>query len=289
MRSRKAVLAGGSSDLGRLVRRGLEDAGTGVQELPPGSYSADYLEQICSGVDVVVHHERPVPRPDGRSLSTAAAPFTQLLEAAVGRVRRFVLHSSVQVYAPVPTPSRWPILEHFPLLAHGTAAAQAYGQRKIDEEKALFHAAARGPMEFVVLRPTEVFGVGGGFAEQLLDLIDLQPAVAVGRYSAIGVMQWVHVEDLADAMVAAALDDATADQAFTIAGPESFTVAELAEMAWSGDPFVLRADRPAKFTSVKAAAIMGWAPGRRLSDALFALESPRWSDWRSPRYWPLHR
>ena len=289
MHSRKAVLAGGSSDLGRLVRRGLEDAGTGVRELQPGSYSADYLEQICSGVDVVVHLERPVPRYDGRSPSTATAPFTQLLEAAVGSVRRFVLHSSVQVYAPVPTPSRWPILEHFPLLAHGTAAAQAYGQRKIDEEKALSLAAARGSMEFVVLRPTEVFGVGGGFAEQLLDLIDLQPAVAVGRYSATGVMQWVHVEDVADAMVAAAVNYAAADQAFNIAGPESFTVAELAEMAWSRDPFVLRADRPAKFTSVKAAAIMGWAPGRRLSDALVPLESPRWSDWRSTRYWPLHR
>jgi nucleoside-diphosphate-sugar epimerase len=164
---------------------------------------------------------------------------------------------------------QWPILEHFPRFAHGTPNAQTYGQRKIDEENALLYTAAQSPMEFVVLRSTEIFGTEGGFAEHVLELISLRPAVAVQRYSAIGVMQWVHVEDLADAILVAALDDAAADQAFTIAGPESFMVSELAEAAWSNDASLLRADRPAKFTSVKAATIMGWVPDRHLSD-LFA-------------------
>jgi nucleoside-diphosphate-sugar epimerase len=278
-RLRSALLTGCSTDLGLLVRRGLGYTRADVRELQPGSYSAEHLEQACNGVDVVVHLDDPLPQREYHPIG-AATPFVKLLEAAAGRVRRFVLHSSVQVYAPVPAP-RWPILEHFPRLAHGAPSAQAYGQRKIDEEDALVHTAARGPMEFVVLRSTEVFGTDRGFAEQVLELVGLRPAAAVQRYSAIGVMQWVHVEDLADAILVAALDDTAAGQVFTIAGSESFTVTELAEAAWSRDPSPLRAERPAKFTSVKAAAVMGWSPDRPLSDVLVPREPRRRGGWRS--------
>ena len=249
----RALLTGGSADLIRLVQWRLGNAGVDMRELQPGSYSAEHLEQACDGVDVVIHLEDSLPQREHH----AAAPFAELLEAGAGRVRRFVLQSSAQVYAPVLS-SRWPILEHFPRFAREAPGTQMYAQRKVDEENALLQAAGRGSMEFVVLRPTEVFGIGGGFAEHVLELVRLRPAAAAGRYSALGVMQWVHVEDLADAVLVAALDDAAADQAFTIAGPESFTVAELAEAAWSRDQSLLRADRPARFTSVKATAVMGW-------------------------------
>jgi nucleoside-diphosphate-sugar epimerase len=272
----RALLTGGSADLTRLVRRGLGDLGADVRELQPGSYSTEHLEQACSDVDVVVHLESPLLQREHH----ATAPFAELLEAAAGRVRRFVLQSSAQVYAPV-LPSRWPILEHFPRLARETPGIQMYVQRKIVEENALLQAAERGPLEFVILRPTAAFGIEGGFAERVLELVGLRPAAAIEWYSAVGVMQWVHVEDLADAIVAAALNDAAANQVFTIAGPESFTVAELAEAALSRDPSPLRADRPGKFTSVKAATVMGWVPGRRLGDALVPPEPLHWDALQS--------
>jgi nucleoside-diphosphate-sugar epimerase len=233
-------------------------------------------------VDVVVHLESPLLQREHH----AAAPFAELLEAAAGRVRRFVLQSSAQVYAPV-LPSRWPILEHFPRLARETPGIQMYVQRKIDEENALLQTAGRGPLEFVVLRHTAAFGLEGGFAEWVLELVGLRPAAAIERYSALGVMQWVHAEDLADAIVVAALDDAAANQAFNIAGPESFTVAELVEAALSRDPSLLRADRPCKFASVKAATVMGWVAGQRLGDALVPPEPLHWGAWRSPRNVPF--
>jgi len=273
-----ALLTGGSADLVDLVRRRLEGAGAAARELQPGNYPAGHLAQACSDVDVVVHLDSSLPQ--GKHYSTV--PVTELLEAVAGRVRRFVLQSSVQVYAPVP-PSQWPILEHSPRFAPGTPGTQMYVKRKIDEENALLLAAERAPMEFVILRPTAVFGIEGGFAEQVLELVGRRPAAAVEWYSAFGVMQWVHIEDLADAILVAALDDAAADQAFTIAGPESFTVGELAEATLSRDPSLLQADRPTRFATMKATAVMGWAPGRRLTDALVPPEPLPWGGWRSPR------
>lgn len=278
----RALLTGGSGELIGLVRHRLTNAGVNVRELQPGGYSAEHLERACDGVDVVVHLEDSLPQRERH----AATPFARLLESAAEGVRRFVLQSSAQVYAPVP-PSRWPILEHFPRFAREAPGTQMYVQRKVDEENALLQAAGRGSMEFVVLRPTEVFGVEGGFAEHVVELLGLGPTEAVRHYSALGVMQWVHVEDLADAVAVAALDDAAANQAFTIAGPESFTVAELAEAAWSRDQSLLRADRSPRFTSVKATAVMGWAPGRRLSDALVQPQPLRWGGWRLPRSAPF--
>jgi nucleoside-diphosphate-sugar epimerase len=277
----RALLVGSSAELVRLVRQRLGNAGVDVRELQSGSHSSEHLKQACDGVDVVVHLEDSLPRE-----RHAEAPFAGLLGAAAEGVRRFVLQSSAQVYAPVP-PSGWPILEHFPRFARETPSTQMYVQRKVDEENALLQAAGRDSMEFVVLRPTEVFGVEGGFAEHVLELVGLRPAAAVRRYSALGFMQWVHIEDLADVVALAALDDAAADQAFTIAGPESFTVAELAEVALSRDQSLLRTDRPARFTSVKATAIMGWVPGRRLSDTLVHPEPLRWGGWRSPSSAPF--
>lgn len=207
-----------------------------------------------------------------------AAELTSLIDRI--RPTRYILISTVLVYAPVPDPRDWPILESFDRRAHGDPVSRANGQAGIDAEDAVIDAASRSGTEYVVLRPTVIVGARpDGFAERVLDDILVAPRRAARRYQGAGTMQWVDLDDVTDAILRSVDEPAAADETFTIAGPDAFTATDLAAAVtgWSDGVEDVSA---AKFGTVKAATLLGWEPVTRLE-----LPSPRRRPIRAVARW----
>ena len=202
-----------------------------------------------------------------------------LLCASVIGVRRFVFISSVLVYRPVPWPSRWPITEDFPRRAHGNAALRNYGQSKIEAEDLILDFHRQYGLEYVILRPTVAYGPGAWFVEQLLRQLVSRPRLALARGAQLGVMQWVHVSDLAEAIVLAGTCPRAANAVFNIAGREAITMQDVADAVREIiGPFSLldgirsqgraRGKSSPKFSIEKAQTILGHTPQVRFPEGL---------------------
>lgn len=199
---------------------------------------------------------------------------TRLLEH-VDSEQRVVLLSSVQVYAPVRRPSQWPITEGYPRRAHGGWPTRAYGQQKIDAENLLARSADQRRYDYVLLRSSVRYGTGQGLAERIRADLLAQPRAAITAYQGLSVMQWVSVQDVASGLLSAGMSPVAAGEAFNIAGNESTTVWDLAELVHGqriGDRFTAPYDggrrTPEKFDTAKAQAMLGWTPEEDLCEWL---------------------
>jgi len=244
--------------------------------------NSDVLAEATQDVDIVYHLAQrfPTPSTTWQDLRQVNVHDTEnLLHASVMGVRRFVLLSSVLVYSPVPWPSRWPITEHFPRRAHGNAALRKYGQSKIEAEDLILDLHRQSGLEYVILRPTVAYGAGSGFVEQLLRQIVTQPWLALARGRQLGVMQWVHVSDLAEAIVLAGTCSEAANEVFNIAGGKAITVQDVTVAVrehlgsftpWDGVRFKGHArgkSRP-KFSIEKAQTMLGYTPRVQFPEGL---------------------
>jgi nucleoside-diphosphate-sugar epimerase len=303
----------GSSVLGCLVARGdtvrvlvQPEAADQVRyrdrlEVVVGSLAdSDVLTEATQDVEIVYHLAETFPTPSTtwQDLREVNVHDTEnLLHASVMGVRRFVLLSSVLVYSPVPWPSRWPITENFPRRAHGNAALRQYGQSKIEAEDLILDLHRQYGLEYVILRPTVAYGPGAGFVEQLIRQLVSQPWLALARGVQLGVMQWVHVSDLAEAIVLAGTCSEAANEVFNIAGNKAITVPAVAAAvreilgpfaSWDSARFKGHArgkSRP-KFSIEKAQTMLGYTPQVQfpecLDEILAAMEHRRRLDppWR---------
>jgi nucleoside-diphosphate-sugar epimerase len=151
-----------------------------------------------------------------------------LLRAAVAsRVRRFVFTSSVAVYNRAPWPFLWPIHETFALRSVGDDNLRNYAQSKIDAEDAVRRFHHEHGIEAVILRSAAVYGPGARWAEEIVRGVLANPLRAfspVGRFES---NQWVHRDDLADAVVLAGTDPAMRNEIFNVAGGELFSLRDI--------------------------------------------------------------
>jgi nucleoside-diphosphate-sugar epimerase len=138
-------------------------------------------------------------------------------------VRRFVYTSSVSVYSPAPYPFMWPITEDSPLKAHGSEALKNYGQSKIDAEGLIQRTQREEGLEYVIIRPPTVYGPGAHFVLKMIDQIMSRPFMALNGNGQLGYMQWIHVEDLAEAIILAGTRPKAANEVFNVAGGEIIT------------------------------------------------------------------
>lgn len=194
---------------------------------------------------------------------------------------RLVYVGTVTVYRPTPSPEDWPIAEDVPRLAHGNPLMHAYGQSRIDAEDLLRRAGREQGLEYVILRPTSVYGPGVRFAEDLVRLALLRPRLAQLLGAGLGTMQWVHVDDLARAMVRAGTRRRAAGRAINVAGAENVTVRSLVEMVhgpsrrprprrgagWWGAGWE-EEETPARFDTERARRLLGFRPRVRLVDGI---------------------
>lgn len=205
--------------LSLLVRAGSEDrvaVQSGVRIVTGELASAASLDELVEGCDAVLYNVgilREIPR---SGVTFEAMQYQGVVDtlAAARRagVRRCLLMSANGVKSP------------------GTR----YQDSKFRAER---HALESG-LDVTVLRPSVVFGDPRGrmeFATQLRrDMVDMPlPAVAFfsGLSPAAGavVMSPVHVEDVADAFVAALGDDETIGRIYELGGPEVLTWTDMIE------------------------------------------------------------
>jgi nucleoside-diphosphate-sugar epimerase len=199
----------------------------------------DALTRATKGVGIVYHVAGLIAGSTPQELVRVNVQGTEnLLNASVkSRVRRFVYTSSVSVYSPAPYPYMWPITEDSPLKAHGSEALKNYGQSKIDAEALIQRTHREHDLEFVIIRPPTVYGPGAHFVHKMIKQIMTRPFMALSGNGQLGYMQWIHVDDLAEAIVLAGTVPKAANEVFNVAGGEIITAPTIAAN-------ILKTDRP---------------------------------------------
>jgi uncharacterized protein YbjT (DUF2867 family) len=148
---------------------------------------------------------------------------------------------------------------HVGALGADLQAPSMYLRSKAAGELALLQQAG---LDVTSLRPSVIFGAGDRFLNLFASLQAFAPLVPLAGASAR--FQPVWVEDIADAIVAALDDTATAGRTLDCTGPDVYTLAELVRLAgrWSGHPRRIW-PLPAAL-AWPMAACMEWWPGEPL-------------------------
>ena len=120
-----------------------------------------------------------------------------------------------------------------PRLLHMSAlGAAADGPSMYLRSKAAGEAAVRetaGKVALTVFRPSVVFGRDDKFINLFARMQGLAPVFPVGRAGSL--LQPVHVEDVAQAMVNAANNPATFGRTYDLAGPHAYTLKQIIQFA----------------------------------------------------------
>jgi len=152
------------------------------------------LAAFADGADVLYHCAAEIHDPQ-RMMDVNVDGTRRLVEAAAGRVRRWVQLSSIAVYG---APERGVITEETP-----PQPVDVYGRSKAEADALVQAAVARGSFSGSILRPTKVFGAGldGGNNAVLYRLFS---AIDRGLFFFIGMpgamTHYVHVDDVIDAL-----------------------------------------------------------------------------------------
>jgi nucleoside-diphosphate-sugar epimerase len=211
----RALVTGGSGYLGSVLRDRLLAGGDAVRILdvldaedrPPAVEfvqadirDAAAVSRACTGIDVVYHAVAQVPVAKDRKLfESVNVDGTRILLDAVraARVRKLVHVSSSAIFG---VPERNPVDD-----ATAPQPAEAYGRAKLAGERLVASAARDGSVDATIIRPRTILGHGRlGIFQILFDWVAEGRNIPVlGRGD--NVYQFVHADDLADAMQRAAM------------------------------------------------------------------------------------
>jgi MPBQ/MSBQ methyltransferase len=210
----------------------------------------DTVARATNGMDVVLHlawqwkrsqdptmEAPPAGEPaDVRAIEHNLSAARHLLAASIAQgVRRFVFTSSVAVYGPPATIRKFPITEDSEVIQgdYGDSAfARFYMSPKIAIEHMIRSYGRQCGLEYVILRPSVVYGPQAPFAERLVRKTLAAPRwVAPG--GSPGKWQMVHVDDVAQAVVLAGTTAEARNLEFNIAGSEISSEQEIKMMIWT--------------------------------------------------------
>lgn len=203
LRERGAEIVQGDLDDGEALRRGV------------------------AGAEVVYHVAGLIGLKGQRDqiMRTNVGGTENLLEAsAAAGVRRFVFVSTVGVYGLSSAPR--PITEDAPLEGEDAWYDQGgYYRSKVLAEARVRQAAARHGFEFVILRPTFVYGERDVVTHQAIRLalrLPLLPLPLGGRMR----VDFVHGQDVAEAIFLAGACAQAAGETFNVTADEATTLVE---------------------------------------------------------------
>jgi MPBQ/MSBQ methyltransferase len=222
----------------------------GVEVVAADFTDETLVARAAQGVDVIFHLAWQWKRSGNagaESDSFAADPgsalaiernlnaVSQLLAASSAQgVRRFVFTSSVAVYGPPAMIRQFPITEDTDVILgeYGSSPfVQYYMASKIAIEH-MIRSYSKCGLEYVILRPSVVYGPRAPFAERLV-----QKTLAAARWTspeaASGKWQMVHVDDVAQAVVLAGTVPEAKNLEFNIAGAEVATEEDIKKMIWA--------------------------------------------------------
>jgi len=238
----KALVTGATGFIGGALAAALADQGAEVRVLArpasrskivnPDRYTiiegdldadAGLLRDAADGCDVVFHaaaiRNRWGTPPDEYRRANVEGT-RRLLDAAVGRARRFVYVSSVGVLG-------WPgvrgIDESFPV--HKNSAKADYHGTKAEAECLVRERG--GEIEAVVSRPTITYGPNDadGMVTRLAAMIAGGRFVRVGR--GLNHVHLTYIDDMVHGLILTGTHATAAGQTFILAGPESIAVRDL--------------------------------------------------------------
>jgi nucleoside-diphosphate-sugar epimerase len=193
----------------------------GVELIPGDVLDGESLRHSLDDVDCVVHfaaafREGGVDEDYFRRVNVTGT--ANLLAAAQAHgVKRFVLCSTAGIYG-----QRVPgvIDESKPVLPWN-----AYERSKVEAEDEVRRSARTSGMEYVILRPTAVYGPRDA------RLLKLFRSAARGRFPLFGAgdgrRHMVYVSDLADAFLRACTQPGAANHEMIVAGPEAVPLREM--------------------------------------------------------------
>lgn len=252
-----------------------------IDIVPGHLHDRQSLDEALDGVEIVFHAALISPPPalsPDRMMEINATGTAALVDAAGGRVRRFVLISSNNVFTPHRSPAVWPLRDDALRMAHGNPQQTAMGESLIAAEDIVFDAADRGLFEHCTLRPSVIAGRGGGFIDDIVTSILRGNANLDGLRRMWDIMQWTHGSDLARAALLVAVHENAANQCFTVVGDDPVTIYDIQSLLWElmniGRPGNEFAEIAAlnnlglpKFEATRLKAL-GWAPQMSLRDCL---------------------
>jgi NADH dehydrogenase len=223
-----ATVFGGSGFIGRQVVRRLARAGYAVRVAVRDAESAHRLwtqgnlGQVVS-LAVPITQEAAV----ARALQGAAVAVNLvgiLAERREGDFRRIQAEGAGRV-ARLAAAAGVRRLVHVSALGADPASPSLYARTKAEGEAAVRAAFP----EATILRPSVVFGEGDGFLNRFAAMAAaipvVMPVVAGGTR-----FQPVHVEDLADAVMAAIAKPAAAGLTYEIGGPRAMTMRQVLDL-----------------------------------------------------------
>ncbi|MFA6635570.1 MAG: NAD-dependent epimerase/dehydratase family protein [Candidatus Omnitrophota bacterium] len=215
MPGRKIFITGGTGKISRMLLSRLSACGydmtvltrkSSLGELPPNVRIArgDILDpqsfsQALSGRDSVLHmaavtHTNSTERYfNVNSIGTR----NMLASAEEQGIKRFI-HVSTRAISP---------------------DGGGYSRSKIEAERYVIESG----LDWVILRPSEVYGTGGNEGIELLlakfDKMPFVPVIGTGRYS----IAPLHISDLLDAIIKVLDMNNLKNKIYTLAGPEDFS------------------------------------------------------------------
>ncbi len=226
-----------------------------VEYAPGDVRDIDGLRDATTGVDVVLNNVAQVPLAKDRELfwSVNVSGTANVLLAARDRGVSKVVHTSSSAIFGVPESN--PVTEETP-----GRPLEAYGRAKLEAEH-LCRDAADGGLDVSIVRPRTILGHGRlGIIAVLFEFVaEGAPVYVLG--SGDNRYQFVHANDLADAVLRAAERDkpATYNIGATEFGTMRETLGALAEHAGTGSRVRSLPAAPARI-GMKALATVGLAP-----------------------------
>lgn len=177
------------------------------------------LGNFLEGVDVLYHCAAELRDP-ARMTAVNVEGTRRLLQAAAGRIGRWVQMSTVAVYGRA---RRGTITEESPL-----APADAYSRSKAMADELVFTSSSKGGFEHVILRSCAVIGSGmpGSFLYRLIGLLNRGLFAPVGAPGAL--VSLIPVSSVAGVLAACASSPRAAGRIYNLS--EQCTVEHLVEV-----------------------------------------------------------
>lgn len=181
------------------------------------------IQEAVQGCDLVFHaaaiRDRWGTSPDVYR-RTNVNGTRHILEASLGRVKRFVHVSSVGVLG---FPRVLDIDETFPIRTE--IGKVGYHTTKAEAEQVV--SACSENIETVIVRPTITYGPGDadGMLTRLIEMISRGRYVQVGRGE--NHFHLTYIDDLVNGLILAGTHPAAAGETMILAGPQSISVREL--------------------------------------------------------------
>ena len=174
----------------------------------PDCFLADFLQ----GADLLFHCAAELMN-SGRCHAVNVEGTARLVEAARGRVKRWVQLSSVGVYGPI----------HFGIVAEDSpeTPVNAYERSKAASDE-LVRVAARGrAFEAVLLRPSNVFGdrMASNYLRKMCSMIQRGWFIYIGPPGSS--VSFVHVNDVVQALLLCGFLPQAAGRTYNVSGYDS--------------------------------------------------------------------